>query len=104
MSEIIQLARIFIIVYLIVLINIKPATMRFLEPVLLLLLHHSPAHGYTLVERLNEFGLEGRDSSVVYRALRDMEEKGWVTSTWDEERTKGPEATAEKPSSSAIRA
>ena len=63
---------------------------RFLEPVLLLLLHHRPAHGYTLVERLNEFDLEGRDSSVVYRALRGMEEKSWVTSTWDEEQTKGP--------------
>jgi PadR family transcriptional regulator PadR len=27
---------------------------------------------------------------VVYRALRDMEEKGWVASSWDEEQTKGP--------------
>jgi DNA-binding PadR family transcriptional regulator len=28
--------------------------------------------------------------SVVYRALRDMEERGWVGSSWDEEQTKGP--------------
>lgn len=63
---------------------------RMLEPVLLLLLHHAPAHGYTFLERLGEFGLEGLNPSVVYRALRDMEERGWVTSTWDEEQTQGP--------------
>jgi DNA-binding PadR family transcriptional regulator len=61
-----------------------------LEPSLLLLLHHGPAHGYTLLERLGQFGLEGLNPSVVYRVLRDMEARGWVTSTWDEERTQGP--------------
>ena len=61
-----------------------------LEPTLLLLLHRGPAHGYTLLEQLGEFGLEGLNASVVYRALRDMEAKGWVTSTWDEEQTQGP--------------
>jgi DNA-binding PadR family transcriptional regulator len=30
------------------------------------------------------------DKSVVYRALRDMEEREWVSSSWDEEQTKGP--------------
>jgi len=63
---------------------------RFLEPTLLLFLHHSPAHGYTLLERLGEFGLGDINPSVVYRALRDMESRGWVTSTWDEEQTQGP--------------
>lgn len=63
---------------------------RLLEPTLLLLLHRGPAHGYTLLEQLGEFGLEGLNASVVYRALRDMEAKGWVTSTWDEEQTQGP--------------
>ena len=63
---------------------------RFLEPTLLLLLHHSPAHGYTLLERLTEFGLENLNPSVVYRALRDMEGRGWISSTWDEEQTHGP--------------
>lgn len=62
--------------------------MRMLEPALLLLLHYSPAHGYTLLEGLEEFGLGGLDSSMVYRALRDMEEKGWVASTW--EQAQGP--------------
>jgi DNA-binding PadR family transcriptional regulator len=63
---------------------------RMLEPVLLLRLHHGPAHGYTLLEQLRKFGLGDLNPSVVYRALRDMEEKGWVTSTWDEEQTQGP--------------
>jgi DNA-binding PadR family transcriptional regulator len=28
--------------------------------------------------------------SVIYRALRDMEERGWVSSTWDQDQTQGP--------------
>jgi PadR family transcriptional regulator PadR len=63
---------------------------RMLEPALLLLLHYGPAHGYTLMEQLREFGLGDLNPSVVYRALRDMEEREWVTSTWDEERAQGP--------------
>ena len=65
-------------------------TVRFLEPALLLLLHHGPAHGYTLMEQLAELGLDEFSPSVVYRALRDMETRGWVTSSWDEEQTQGP--------------
>jgi PadR family transcriptional regulator PadR len=53
-------------------------------------LHHAPSHGYTLIEQLGTYGLDGVNTSVVYRALRDMEEKGWVASSWDEEETKGP--------------
>ena len=63
---------------------------RLLEPTLLLLLHHGSAHGYTFLEQLGEFGLGDLNPSVVYRILRDMEAKGWVTSTWDEEQTQGP--------------
>lgn len=63
---------------------------RMLEPVLLLRLHYGPTHGYTLLEQLGEFGLGDLNPSVVYRALRDMEEREWVTSTWDEEQTQGP--------------
>jgi PadR family transcriptional regulator PadR len=61
-----------------------------LEPALLLRLHYGPAHGYTLLEQLREFGLGDVNSSVVYRVLRDMEERGWVTSAWDEEQAQGP--------------
>jgi len=28
--------------------------------------------------------------AAVYRALREMEEEGWVISTWDTQRTQGP--------------
>ena len=63
---------------------------RTLEPALLLLLHYGPAHGYTLLAQLREFGLGDPNPSVVYRMLRDMEEKGWVTSTWDVKQTQGP--------------
>ena len=63
---------------------------RMLEPTLLLLLHHGPAHGYTLLEQLGEFGLSELNPSVVYRALREMEVRGWVTSNWEDEQTQGP--------------
>jgi PadR family transcriptional regulator PadR len=63
---------------------------RMLEPALLLLLHYGPAHGYTFLEQLGQFGLGDLNPSAVYRTLRDMEEKEWVTSTWDEERSQGP--------------
>jgi PadR family transcriptional regulator PadR len=63
---------------------------RFVEPTLLLLLHYGPAHGYTLIEQLSTYGLADIDPSAVYRALRDMEERGWVVSSWDEEQTQGP--------------
>jgi len=63
---------------------------RLVEPTLLLLLHHGPAHGYTLIEQLDEYGLADMDPSAVYRALRDMEERGWVMSLWQEEQTQGP--------------
>jgi PadR family transcriptional regulator PadR len=68
----------------------KRRAVRMLEPALLLLLHQGEAHGYTLLEQLDEFGLSGVNPSVVYRVLRDMEERGWAGSTWDEEDTQGP--------------
>jgi len=63
---------------------------RFIEPVLLLLLHQRAAHGYTLLEEITSYGLGGFDPSVVYRALREMEAQGWVTSVWDAQETQGP--------------
>jgi PadR family transcriptional regulator PadR len=55
-----------------------------------LLLHQGMAHGYVLMEHLQKLGLEEMDASVVYRSLRDMEAQGWLTSTWEEEKTQGP--------------
>jgi PadR family transcriptional regulator PadR len=65
-------------------------TTRLLVPAVALFLHRHPSHGYTLLERLYEFGLGGLDNGTVYRALRDMENNGWLISTWDAEKTQGP--------------
>ncbi len=58
---------------------------RFVEPCLLMLLHDSEAHGYELLEGLKQFGFEQNpvDSSTVYRFLRNLEDRGFVTSRWD---------------------
>ena len=61
-----------------------------LEPVLLLQLQRGAAHGYRLLDGLEEFELGDIDPSVVYRLLREMELSGWVKSTWDEHQTQGP--------------
>ena len=61
-----------------------------LRPTLLFLMHQGPAHGYDLVDRLRSFGIEDIDPSLIYRALRDMEEEGYIQSIWDEEKTQGP--------------
>ncbi len=63
---------------------------QFVDPALLLLLEQAPAHGYTLLNRLPEFGLDFLAPTVIYRALREMEDREWVTSTMDAETTQGP--------------
>ena len=56
---------------------------RFVEPSLLLLLRERPLHGYELLERLPEVGVEGRvDIGNLYRLLRALEEEKLVTSEW----------------------
>lgn len=56
---------------------------RFVEPSLLLLLRERPLHGYELLERLPELGLEGRvDIGNFYRLLRALEDEGLVSSEW----------------------
>lgn len=61
-----------------------------LRPTLLFLMHQGSAHGYDLVDRLRSFGVKDIDPSLIYRALRVMEEEGYIQSTWDEEKTQGP--------------
>lgn len=63
---------------------------RFLEPILLLRLREGAAHGYSLLDGLDEFGLGELDPSVIYRLLREMELAGWVSSSWDEQESQGP--------------
>jgi DNA-binding PadR family transcriptional regulator len=55
------------------------------------LLIRGEAHGYSLLDGIDDFGFDRNrfDPSLIYRALRDMEEAGWVTSRWGEE-SQGP--------------
>lgn len=57
----------------------------FLEPCLMLLVHCHEIHGYELVDGLNPFGFEQNpvDTSTIYRFLRDLEDRGFVSSRWD---------------------
>ncbi len=66
--------------------------MSFLQPCLLVMLHRRRAHGYSLLNRLGEFGFspDMLDPSLVYRALREMEATGLVTSEWNSE-SRGPQ-------------
>jgi poly-beta-hydroxybutyrate-responsive repressor len=41
------------------------------------------AHGYELMQRLNELNLGGFDQTAVYRTLRQLEQQGLVDSFWD---------------------
>ena len=66
--------------------------MGFLQPCMLLMLHRGDAHGYNLLNGLDEFGLNpaAYDPSMIYRALREMEAAGWITSYQGEE-SRGPQ-------------
>lgn len=58
----------------------------FLQPCLLLILTEGSQHGYSLMEELSRRKLVSGDVDVgnLYRALRQMEAQGWVTSSWSE--------------------
>jgi len=70
----------------------RQGVMGFLRPALLFLLTRENAHGYSLLDGLNEFGFNAKrlDPSLMYRTLRDMEEAGWVPSHLGEE-SRGPQ-------------
>ncbi len=63
----------------------RQRVMSFLQPCLLLMLTRGEAHGYSLLAELAEFGFnpERFDPSLAYRALREMEDSGLITSHWD---------------------
>ena len=62
---------------------------RFMDACILVLLSQNKNHGYGLSEHLEDFGFEDINSSTLYRIMRRMDEKGWVSSSW-EEGGKGP--------------
>lgn len=63
---------------------------NFLRPCLLLLLREQPAHGYDLLQRLRPFGFVRDDPGRLYRALRALEDEGFVHSAW-ERSSSGPD-------------
>ncbi len=50
---------------------------------LLLLIGERPSHGYDLLERLRRLGVPATDPGGLYRALRNMEREGLVSSEWE---------------------
>ena len=55
-----------------------------IQPRLLLQLAKQPAHGYELMDILNQTGdLGSSDPGNLYRILRGLEEDGLVNSNWD---------------------
>jgi len=58
----------------------------FIQPWLLLLLSEESAHGYELLDKLNQNeDTRGVDPGFLYRTLRQFEEGGLVKSFWDVE-------------------
>ena len=59
---------------------------RLLQPAIMTILAGGGLHGYAIVERLAETAVlagDRPDSTGVYRVLSTMEERGFVTSSWD---------------------
>ncbi len=56
----------------------------FMKPWILLHLLQKPCHGYELLERISrDSDITGSDPGLLYRTLRQWEEEGYLTSTWD---------------------
>ncbi|MCL4201694.1 MAG: helix-turn-helix transcriptional regulator [Pirellulaceae bacterium] len=58
---------------------------KLIQPAILVVLAEGPLHGYGLTERLGELAMsDGQkpDPSGVYRALRGLETRGMVASSW----------------------
>jgi DNA-binding PadR family transcriptional regulator len=57
---------------------------RWIEPFVLLLIAEGPIHGYSVISKLNQLGLnsDGVDVGMVYRTLRELEAEGLVATKW----------------------
>jgi PadR family transcriptional regulator PadR len=62
---------------------------KLIVPGILLLLKKEPTHGYDLLQKLTDLGIEEDrlDPGTVYRTLRGMEKEGLIESKWI---TEGP--------------
>lgn len=59
------------------------APKNFLIPIMLLHLRDWNSHGYELMEKITEFGIQSVDQGNFYRLLRQLEKDELVTSNWD---------------------
>ena len=55
---------------------------NFLIPIMLLHLRDWNSHGYELMDRIMQFGVESVDQGNFYRLLRQLEKDALVTSEW----------------------
>lgn len=55
----------------------------YLRPCLLLLIGEGTSHGYELMDRVADLGLDRMDAGGLYRCLRAMDVEGLVRSTWE---------------------
>jgi PadR family transcriptional regulator, regulatory protein PadR len=62
----------------------------FARTCLLLFVSEGPAHGYELVERLEQLGINASDPGTVYRSLHCLEEQGLLRSRWEPSEHGGP--------------
>lgn len=58
------------------------APKNFLVPIMLLHLREWNSHGYELMEKIMQFGVESVDQGNFYRLLRQLEKDALVTSEW----------------------
>ena len=56
---------------------------NFLVPIMLLHLRDWNSHGYELMEKVTQFGIESVDQGNFYRLLRQLEKDALVISEWD---------------------
>lgn len=72
--------------------NIGMKNRDILDAAILLLLCDTPSYGYSLMDRLSEFGIsrEQVEQGVIYRMLRGLEMRGYVSSEWKTEKECSP--------------
>ena len=60
---------------------------RYIQPSILLALKSRSSYGYELIQEIHQFGfVQGQaPPGMIYRHLRQLEEDGLVTSTWETE-------------------
>ena len=60
---------------------------RYVQASLLMALSQGKSYGYELIQRIGEYGFLRGDAppGMIYRHLRQMDEDGLVTSSWDAE-------------------